>query len=580
MNSKSLIDIITANNKLAQDLSGAPEYSVAILSNIITSQLNPIFEYALRSNNINAKAVSGNYDNIIQDSRKFAENNAVIIFWELANLVDGLQYKINHYDTDTYNSLFNKIKTEIAMVVDALKNTPLVIFNEFTCSPFTETYTETTHIELFTSELNSYLRSVISPNIKLVNIRRLLLKTGISNAIDLRNYYAAKSLYNVNFYKEYVKAVLPVFLSVNGKSKKALIFDCDNTLWQGILGEDGFDKIKMSAKYKEGAVFEEVQYLALDLKKKGILIGLCSKNNADDVNRVIAQHPDMVLRDDDITIKKINWLPKSENIINISKELNIGLDSLVFIDDSDFEVNLIREQVPEVAVFQVPKMISLYPSMIREISNLFYNVSQTKEDIERIDLYKSQVKREASRETFSNLEEYLKSLEIKVTVYEDEPSYIPRMSQMTQKTNQFNLTTKRYTETEIRNFTDSDNYTLLAIDVTDKFGDNGITGLAIIQHAGNEAVIDTFLMSCRIIGRNIEFKFFEIIIGKLLEKNISVLKAMYSPTSKNSQVENFYENAGMELEGIDNGTKKYIAELNTLNNKTSKVKYINIQYGK
>jgi FkbH-like protein len=395
----------------------------------------------------------------------------------------------------------------------------------------------------------------------------------------MRYYYSSKALYTIDFFKAYAEYVKPFIISANGKAKKALIFDCDNTLWKGILGEDGFDNIEMSTHTKDGNIFAEIQSMALAINKQGILIGLCSKNNPGDVDEVIQSHPDMQLRDEHITINKSNWSNKVTNLKEIATELNIGLDSLVFVDDSSFEVNLISEQLPEITVLQVPERLYEYPKMLRGNLELFYNLSLTAEDQNKIKMYKQQVKRESIKKEFTDIEDYLASLELKMTIFEDDESIIPRMSQMTQKTNQFNLTTKRYTEGDVRNFIDDLDSNVYAFSVADKFGDSGVTGLCIVSaNSKNEsAEIDTLLMSCRIIGRNIEYAFMDHVIGKTKEKKISVMKAKYIKTRKNEQVKEFYDKCSFDLVDQNESVREY--SLETKNYETKNLNYIEVING-
>jgi len=307
---------------------------------------------------------------------------------------------------------------------------------------------------------------------------------------------------------------------------------------------------------------------------------LCSKNNSADVDEVIKSHPDMQLRVEHITINKSNWSDKVTNLKEIAQELNIGLDSLVFVDDSSFEVNLIREQLPEVKVLQVPERLYEYPKMLRENHSLFYNLSFTAEDKKKIKMYKQQVKRVAVKKEFSDIENYLASLELKMTIFENDESIIPRMSQMSQKTNQFNLTTNRYTEGDIKSFIENDDSKIIAFSVSDKFGDSGVTGLCIINfHNETQSVeIDSLLMSCRIIGRNIEYAFIDYIIKIIKEKKINVIKAKYIKTQKNEQVNEFYDKCSFTLTESSDSVKNYTLDIS--NYEPKQLNYIEVINGK
>ena len=574
------LEILNENKKLKEKVTKERKFKIIVLSNIVVNRLGDYLEYYIREQGINCVVNFGEYDNIVQNSTTIKENNLVIVFWELSNLVDGLQYKIELFDDNQLNNILNQIKSEIDLIYKNLKNTSLVLFNKFTSIHFSNSYPRENNFTKLADQLNQYLEDKIQANVKLIDLEKVIANVGVEKSLDFRYYYSSKALYTNIFLETYVKYIKTYIISVNGKAKKALIFDCDNTLWKGILGEDGFDKIEMSPNTKDGSIFSEVQSIALSLNKQGILIGLCSKNNPKDVDEVIKSHPYMKIRDEHITINKSNWLDKVTNLRKIAKELNIGLDSFVFVDDSSFEVNLVKEQLPEITVLQVPDRLYNYPKMLRENLGLFYNLSSTTEDQKKVEMYKQQVKRETVKNEFTDIEDYLASLELKITIFEDDESLIPRMSQMSQKTNQFNLTTKRYTEEDIRNFVTAGDFKLFAISVSDKFGASGVTGLCIIKiDKKNKTVyIDTFLMSCRIIGRNIEYSFMDYLVSFLTHNKIASISAKYIKTMKNDQVKEFYEKCSFSLITNSINEKNYILSLNKYEPKN--YKYIKVENGK
>lgn len=572
-------DILKFNKTFASSLK-SNAYDIAVLSNITVNQIKEICEYSLRSESVNADVKIGDYDNIVQDSLKYNKSNLVIIFCELCNIIDGLQFKIELFDDEQLDVILGKIKSEIDLVFKNLEKTSLVLFNKFTSLQFSNSNISKNNLEKLADQLNQYLEDKTKANVKLVDLEKVIASVGVEKSLDLRYYYSSKALYTIDFFKAYTEYIKPYIMSATGKVKKALIFDCDDTLWKGILGEDGFDNIEMSSRTKDGTIFSEIQSIALALNKQGILIGLCSKNNPNDIDEVIKSHPDMQLRDGNITIKKNNWTDKVTNLQKIAKELNIGLDSLVFVDDSYFEVNLIKEQLPEVTVLQVPERLYDYPKILRQNISLFYNLSSTKEDERKIEMYKQQIYRGNAKKRFSDIEEYLASLELKLTIFEDDESIIPRMSQMSQKTNQFNLTTKRYTEGDIKNFITADDSKIFAFSVSDKFGDSGVTGLCIINfdEKSQTANIDTFLMSCRIIGRNIEYAFMDYLINFINKNKIKTITARYIKTNKNEQVIEFYETCSFSLIEFNNEIKYY--ELIVEKYEPKKIKYIEVKNGR
>jgi FkbH-like protein len=575
MKSLKYSDILKQNIELSQKNLGNV-YSIAVLSNITVHPLKEILEYCLRSNGINANINIGDYDNIIQDSHKFNNSNAVLIFWELCNIVDGLQYEIEQNNEAQLNDIFIKIKSEIDYVFSILHKTSLILFNKFSSLPFTHSSVAIKNLEKLEIRLNDYLEKTVPANARAVDIKKVVAGVSVSQSLDFRYFYSSKAPYTVEFFKAYADYIRPYFMSANGKAKKALIFDCDNTLWKGILGEDGFENIEMSKKTKHGGIFLEIQHIAKALNSQGILLGICSKNNFQDVKEVIESHPDMQLRNEHITIIKSNWQDKVTNLQEISNELNIGLDSLVFIDDSSFEVNLIREKLPEVTVIQVPEKLYEYPKVLRDNLNLFYNLSSTDEDRNKTEEYRRQVRRYNEKIKFVDIEDYLISLKLKMTIFQNDESIIPRMSQMSLKTNQFNLTTKRYTERDIKSFIDNQRFEVFAFSTSDRFGDSGITGLCIVEFddANKKAIIDTFLMSCRIIGRNLEFAFMDHIFKKIIKRDCRIVFSEYIPTRKNAQVSEFFDACSYRLIEIDETRKKY--ELPVVDYQKKNIKYIEV----
>jgi FkbH-like protein len=499
-------EIIRENGLLEQALSSENEYPIAVLSNLIVNQTKPILEYTLRSKKVYAKCDTGNYDNILQDSAEFSRHKMVIVLWEAANLIEGFQYKSNLMSGREMQEVIDRFTSEIDFVLNNLKDTSLVIFNTFSSLVFNHYNIRKNNFDRVCQALNDHLYSIQSANLIIIDTEKIIAKNGIDKSVDFRNYYSSKSLYTVDFFKSYCEHIAPIVLSVEGKAKKALIFDCDNTLWYGIVGEDGLNGIQMSASDKKGVVFEEVQSLAKNLAANGIIVGLNSKNNPEDVDEVLDKHENMRLTGEDIVIKKVNWNNKVDNLKAIANELNIGIDSLVFVDDSDFEINLINDMLPQVTTIQVPKLHYEYPEMIRQKLSLFYNKSVSKEDMSRLKMYREDQTRNTVKQDFSSINEYLESLGLELGIYVNNDKLIPRMAQLTQKTNQFNVTTRRYTEKDVEMFVKESKYLSFAFDVKDKFGDFGITGVAFAEIMGEEATIDSLLMSCRILGRKIDIQ--------------------------------------------------------------------------
>ena len=295
--------------------------------------------------------------------------------------------------------------------------------------------------------------------------------------------------------------------------KKAIIFDCDNTLWKGIVGEE---EIKHDTDLQQDIIF---------FANHGVIIGLCSKNNEADV---IEAMKDQLLSEKHISVKRINWNDKASNLKEIAEELNIGLDAIVFVDDSEFERELVKKQLPEV--------MTITP---RELTRVVLDNFDLKGNFTKTQQYKENYQRAKAKEQFTDINEYLASLDMVLKIEVNEAKHTPRIVELTQKTNQFNLTTFRYTEDNIKDFMAyGDVYTLL---VKDKFGDNGLTGVCIMF----EGIVDTFLLSCRILGRGIEYAFMDKVMEDYKERKSDMdIWGMYNPTPKNVQVADFYHKLG------------------------------------
>lgn len=554
-------EILRMNRELEKTLSGEA-YSVAILGNIVVAQLKDILEYSLRTEAIKVQTNLGDYDNIVQDSLRYRDHRLLIIFWELANTIDGGQYRICSMSPNEILSLQTRIKGEIDLVLTNTQGTSLVLMNRFSALVFDRATVGESNLSRLSDSLNRFVSDNRPPNVRLVDIEKVIATVSIEKSTDFRYYYSSRAMYTIDFYKEYVRHILPFILAANGRSKKALILDCDNTLWKGILGEDGADGIEMSPETKSGAIFREVQTTIRELGKKGVILGLCSKNNPVEVEDVLRHHADMVLLYTDFVSMKVNWEDKVSNLKAIARELNIGTDSLVFVDDSEFEVDYVKKYLPEVTVVKVPEALHEYPGIIRDVATLFYNLSETKEDSDRNQMYREHHIRENSRKSFGDMTDYLESLGLRIVVYIDDKSRISRISQMTQKTNQFNLTTKRYTEIDLEGFVKNADSRVFAFEASDKFGDYGTTGLCIVTMDSREtAAIDILLMSCRVIGRNIEFAFFDFIADHLKEMGVDTVTATYIRTLKNDQVSDFYEKLGFDVIADSPGKKSYRCDL-------------------
>jgi FkbH-like protein len=309
------------------------------------------------------------------------------------------------------------------------------------------------------------------------------------------------------------------------------------------------------------------------LEKNGVLICLCSKNNTADVDHVF-DDIETPLKKEQIILKKVNWKEKVENIKEISNELNIGLESIVFVDDSPFECEAVRSQLPQVTVYQVPNNLSDYPYLLGEIKKIFLSggIDATSEN--KTQQYKQRAEAEKVKASFETKEEYLNSLELEVKIDKNALVSISRISELSLKSNQFNLTTRRYSEGQIKDLMNSKNSMVYSFFVRDKFGDAGLTGVIIIRKKDKVANVDSFYMSCRVIGRGVESSIWEKIINDLKEEDIEILEAEYIPTLKNQLVKDFYNTLGFIEKDSFSEIKLY--EINLKQNNIKKSDWIKL----
>jgi FkbH-like protein len=550
-------EILKQNATLAKQVEGLTQYKINILSNVTCNQLQDILEFNLRKSNINPVVTSGNYDNIIQDSFNCGDVQLVVIHYDIVNIIDKCDIFIENYTDNQIDSLYETISSEIDLIIANLKLVPAVLFNTFSSFGVCKNALIPSKIDLLVKRVNEYIYSKKETNLHILDINAIIARVGLFNSFDFRMYYLSKSLYTISFWKEYVYELSTLVYRFNGKLKKAIIFDCDNTLWKGILGEDGICGIDMSAQTKVGQIYNKVQQIAVWLSNQGVIIGLCSKNNAEDVDKVLAEHDDLKLKNENIVVSKINWSDKASNLREISQELNIGLDSLVFIDDSSFEVNLIKEQIPEILTMQVPVAIHEYPSRLLKLIERHFYLSGNLHDIEKTNQYKAQSQRIEELNKHQSLEDYLATIKIEIEIRTNDVTQIDRIAQLTQKTNQFNLTTKRYTENQIELFMNSENDRVFSISVKDKFGESGLTAVCIAHLNENIVSIDSFLMSCRIMGRKIEYAIMNYVIEACKRSGYQMIEAAYYSTNKNMPVSNFYNEFGFSEVNKDEDCKHY-----------------------
>jgi FkbH-like protein len=338
--------------------------------------------------------------------------------------------------------------------------------------------------------------------------------------------------------KEWMRFLHPL----TGRVAKALVVDLDNTLWGGVIGEDGMSGIKLGGEYP-GAAYQELQRALLDLHCRGILLAICSKNNLEDAQEALRSHPGMLLAPKHFAALRINWTDKAQNLREIAEELNIGVEALAFLDDNPIERQQVRSQLPEVSVIDLPADPMAFARIVRECP-VFERLTLSAEDQQRGTYYQAQREREELEQAIPSREDFYRSLEQEAEIAPLTKATLARISQLANKTNQFNLTTRRYTEAQLLEMVASGNFRCFSLRVKDRFGDNGLVGVAITKDADGACEIDTLLMSCRVIGRTVETAFLSFLAGDALQRGANCLEGWFLPTKANAPAKDFYPSHG------------------------------------
>ena len=393
--------------------------------------------------------------------------------------------------------------------------------------------------------MKNYLNS---ENVFVYDFDKFVAKNGEDNVFDYSQFFFGDLKISIEYLPVLGQDLMKYLIGYLGITKKCIVLDLDNTLWGGIVGEDGFNGIKLGPE-PPGNAFMEFQRVLLSLHQRGIILAINSKNNFEDAIKVIKEHPYMVLKEEHFASMRINWKDKVTNMKELVKEINIGLDSLVFIDDDPVNREFVKSVFPEILVVDLSNDPSTHAFKIENIID-FSVLKITDEDRNRGKMYLKQKKINELEESASDLQTFLSQLDLKIFIKDVNEFSLPRVSQLILKTNQFNLTTKRYQELDVEKMIQDPNFIVGCAQVEDKFGDNGITGVFIIKKENEkEWRIDTFLMSCRIMGRDVEKGIMAYIVNKAKENKIEKIKADFLPTQKNKPIENFLPDCEFKKDG-------------------------------
>ncbi|MBO5551029.1 MAG: HAD family hydrolase, partial [Lachnospiraceae bacterium] len=390
------------------------------------------------------------------------------------------------------------------------------------------------HSEFF-RRINHELAVSRPDGVTIVDMEYIASYTGKRIWFDQASYFMSKTGYSADALPAVCGAFARLIATAHGRVYKCLVLDLDNTIWDGVAGEDGYEGLNLDPHDAVGEAYRYFQSYLLELKNRGVILAVCSKNDEDTAKEPFEKNPDMILKLSDIACFVANWEDKAQNIKRIAARLNIGTDSLVFVDDNPAEREIVRRYLPEVMVVELPEDPSFFARAVDEC-NAFSWIELTREDLERTGTYAANAKREELLDSFVDYDEYLKALDMRARVGEPDGAQMKRFAQLINKSNQFNLRTRRYSEEELLSMKNDPDTRLIYIDLRDKFSEYGIISCLILKRSGEECFIDTWLMSCRVLKRGVELLAYDAVYEAAKAWGCRTIKGEYIPTRKNSMV--------------------------------------------
>jgi FkbH-like protein len=548
-------------------MAGAPETAIGLSSNVTIDLLGLFLRREALLAGLKARIVQGGYDDPIGDMERFAAESVEHVFLlpVLDNILPSFEPQLSILPADIVEAKHAELRARWRLVFDrarGFRSLHVGLYHRFGRAAATD---GNDAVAEAIERLNAAMRDAAAgaSNVRFVDVGAIVTDLGRAAAFDPRFYFQAKALYSPGLLSALARRIAEATRGFGTYFYKALALDCDNTLWGGVIGEDLLEGIRLDPHDAPGNVFWRVQQALAGLEREGLLLCLCTKNNPADVEEVFRHHPHMVLKEEQIVARRVNWQDKVSNLQSLAEELNIGLDALIFLDDSAVELDSVRARLPMVRTFAVPAALAGYPAVIEEIAALYASGGVADDSRAKTEQYRARAAAVADRAAFGSHEEYLASLDLEARLRVDAPADAPRISELSLKSNQFNLTTRRYTEGEIKALMEEDDTEVISATIRNRFGDSGITGIVVMRFEGPVARIETFLMSCRVLGQGVEFALWTPIADRCRARGCTSIEADYLPTPKNAQVHDFYDRLGFGLVGDEAGARRYRTSLDT-----------------
>ncbi|MGY4537057.1 FkbH-like protein [Mucilaginibacter sp. UYNi724] len=541
---------------LKKDTTGSTPVKVALLADSASQLMNTAIRgYAIELG-LNMEMYEADYNQIEQQvynptSELYAFEPAYVIiirstehllhsFYKQDNRA-GFAEQIIAKTGDLYSSLSQRLKAQV--IINSYIEINDQVFGSYAAKTQTSFLYQLRKINLGIMDLSGE-----NPGIHITDLASIAAFKGYEHSFDTKMYLHANMVFGIDFLPAFAQSICQIIASNFGKSKKCLILDLDNTLWGGIIGDDGLENIQIGS-LGMGKAFTELQLWCRELKNRGIILAICSKNTLEVAREPFISHPDMVLKIDDISLFVANWENKVDNIRYIQQVLNIGMDSIVFLDDNPFERDMVKTAIPELTIPTLPEDPADFMLFLRSL-NLFDTASYTQDDKGRNERYRQQALRHNLQSKFTNEAEYLAGLDMDARVNSIDKFTLPRATQLTLRSNQFNLRTIRYSEPDLTAICESEEYLTLTFSLEDKFGDNGLIAVVILKKTdGNTVFIDTWIMSCRVLNRGMEKFTLNHIVQTVRTNGFSRIIGEYLPSKKNGIVKDHYQTLGFTKNG-------------------------------
>jgi FkbH-like protein len=546
------LDLSNEIDLLENNQTAIKRLRIAILRNMTIEPLLPVLKGEFYRLGYKSDIYISDFDSIVNDTMNFDsafykhEPELIILAQWFELLSYNIAFKYLILSTEEREVEKNRILNNLILILSNIRsksNAP-VILNNFPLQQgivfgIYDNRTIQSQKKWF-KELNDEILAISlkSENVYCLDLEHLFSIVGSENAYSQRSWEVAKNPFTQKIFSVLAKEYLKYLRAIIGKTKKCLVLDCDGTLWGGVLGEDGPACVKIGGSYP-GSSFSNFQKYILNLKAKGVILALCSKNNENDVIDFIEKNENVLLKKEHFATYKINWKDKATNILEIAAELNIGYDSIVFVDDNEFECDWVRQKIPEVTVINVNGDPALFQNILSK-NGYFDSLTFSEEDKNKTEMYLGEKIRTELKLNSDSYEDYLFSLNLEAEIENVQPNDIARVSQLTLKTNQFNLTTKRYTEDDILRFLRTDDVIIYTLKAKDKISDLGLVATAIVILENDVCKIDTFVMSCRALGRGLENALLIFIIKEMILMNKNFILGSFIPSKKNIQTKDFY----------------------------------------